>query len=214
VPGVKPRIELLQWILAAEVSTAAICAIGRGGTVSVGRCEGADTGEPHDPQKRCVSEISPWQDGQRMCGVLTNCPVSRPLVGTPRSMSGRYIILRLDPSKGYMRNSHSVAVGFRMDGATRSARTDSDSAYLWRRAAAAHPGLGTAQSDRVPNGVAEAEIVAGIFGMSVRLRPRATATPSEDRRAPRFGRAPGTVQSSSSCRRRQNGACGHRRSME
>jgi len=70
VPGVKPRTESLERIRAAGVSTANSCAAGRDGAVAVRRCEGSDTGEPHEPQKRCASGISHWQVGQRMCVLL------------------------------------------------------------------------------------------------------------------------------------------------
>ena len=77
----------------AGVSTAAIGAAGRDGAVAVGSFEGADTGAPHEPQKRCVSRISHSQDGQRMC-VLFHLPLSRGRLGDCQGCRRGHILPR------------------------------------------------------------------------------------------------------------------------
>ena len=69
-------MESVERIRAAGVPATATCAAGRDGGVAVGSCEGAHTGEPHEPQKRCVSGISHPQEEQCMC-VLFHLPVQR-----------------------------------------------------------------------------------------------------------------------------------------
>jgi hypothetical protein len=54
----------------------------------------------------------------------------------------------------------------------RAARTGNDSAFA-PRSASAHPGFEPFDSDRLPNGIVEAEIVVGMVGMLILFGPGA-----------------------------------------